>query len=637
VADVSAVGLELGGTWLRGCVVSEGGATGTCIRERTPDDPRALGPALASLWERCGALPTVGLASAPELDERGFVRRWPSSRWHEGADVCGALRGRGLSPVVMDDASAAAVAEHRAATADADAEGAGPPSSTVLLSVGTGVGGGAVLGGTPWLGARGAAMDVGHMPVPSAAGVRCACGRMGCLQAVVSGRRLQQEAAALGLAVEVLDELAMAGDRRAIELLAGAIPALTEAVVILDRVFAPDRVIVGGGVGAGRYLFDRLRAAAGAAGCAAPVVRARTGTWAGAVGAALEAARRAGIPPPATAPRIRPREAGSPDALFELTLSGRQGVALLLAIGSGLLDELRGDGLPLDAAADRAGLDRDAARIVLGLLGRLGHVGEAAGVVSLRPWLREALDGPWGQMARLQALMFLATPEGREWMAAARGAAFADTTAWTAIPGARSLYPEAMRRAGGEIALRTLRRLRPFPRGAVVLDAGGGTGTFGVPLLRSFEGVRWVPVDLPPMEAVANALADRENARDRCEFIAWDLRRGLPDRHRRCDAVILSQILHLLDPAARARLLAESVERLAPGGKIAVLDFFPDRRDGAPLAPWLMAMDWLRHGTMFHESAGQVAATLEAHGTAPASIWPMGTAGSTLIVASRRA
>jgi SAM-dependent methyltransferase len=323
--------------------------------------------------------------------------------------------------------------------------------------------------------------------------------------------------------------------------------------------------------------------------------------------------------------------------LFELMLCGRKSVALMLAVGAGLLDALQEGGGTVEALASRLGLHRDAVRITLGLLGRLGYVREGAGVLTLQPELREALAGPWGLMARLQAQLFLATPEGREWMDAARGKAFADTTAWTSLPGVLALYPEAMRRAGGELALRTLRRLRPLPGDSLVLDVGGGTGTFGGPLLRSFAGARWVVVDLPPLEAVATGLAEREGARDRCEFIACDVRHGLPADSRRFDVIILSQLLHLLDTEARARLLSQSVARLAPGGKLAIVDFFPDRSANAPLVPWLMAMDWLRHGTMFHESASELSARLEAEGATPLSTWPMGDAGSTLIVAERRA
>jgi glucokinase len=284
-----AIGLEIGGTWLRGCVLRDGGVVGERLRERIPEAPERLGEALASIWERCGALPVVGLASAPELDDQGRVRRWPSSPMYEGADPCGALRARAVSPLILDDVSAAASAEHLAW-----ASGQRAPSTTALLFVGTGVGGGVVLADQLWIGARGQAMDLGHMPVPSAAGMPCTCGRVGCLQAVVSGRRLERDAGAQGLAPGSLDELAVAGDSRAQELLDRMLAPLLEALVIIDRLLAPDRIILGGGVAEGRYLFGRLSAAALPAGCAAPVLRSRWGTWAGALGAALEAARRAG-------------------------------------------------------------------------------------------------------------------------------------------------------------------------------------------------------------------------------------------------------------------------------------------------------------------------------------------------------
>jgi SAM-dependent methyltransferase len=204
-------------------------------------------------------------------------------------------------------------------------------------------------------------------------------------------------------------------------------------------------------------------------------------------------------------------------------------------------------------------------------------------------------------------------------------------------PKALAVYPGAMRAAGAEIALRLLRLIRPFPDRGLVLDVGGGTGTFGAPLLRHFAGARWVVVDMPPLEPVATELAAREGARDRIEFVAFDVRRGLPDEARRYDLIILSQILHLIDAEARSRLIAHAVARLAPEGRIAVLDFFVDSSRDAPIVPWLMAMDWLRYGTMFHDRAGDVAARLIEEGTETPLVRPMGSTGTKLILAARQA
>lgn len=285
---MSVIGLELGGTWLRGCELGAGGVIGAKVREPIPQDPAQLGATLASLWERCGASPIVGLAAAPVLDERGRIARWPSSRRYEGADVCEGLRARGVSPIVIDDVSAAAVAEHLAATGEQCVS-----STTVLLSVGTGVGGGLVMADQLWLGVRGQAMDLGHMPVPSAAGAECTCGRSGCLQAAVSGRRLESAAAALGLHPGDLQQLASAGDARACAVLERLVEPMLEAIAIVDRICDPDRIVIGGGVAEG-WLASRLAASAAERGCAAPVALARWGTWAGALGAAVEAARRTG-------------------------------------------------------------------------------------------------------------------------------------------------------------------------------------------------------------------------------------------------------------------------------------------------------------------------------------------------------
>lgn len=325
-----------------------------------------------------------------------------------------------------------------------------------------------------------------------------------------------------------------------------------------------------------------------------------------------------------------------PESLFTTVLGARKSVALLLALGSGLLDAIHDEAVPSDVLAARLGLHPAAVSIVLGLLRRLGRVEPAASGHTLAAATRSALAGPSGPMLRLEARLFLAMPEGRAWLDALQGRAFADTTAWISDPDTLALYPEAMRRANAEFALRTLRWLRPMPERGLVLDVGGGTGTFGVPLLRHFRGLRWVVADLPGLEHVATALAEREHARERCEFVACDVRDGLPRETRRFVVVLLSQILHLIGPEPRARLVRDAVERLAPGGRLAVLDFFPDSSGDGPIEPWLMAMDWLRYGTMFHEGVEQIRALLEAAGTTPPVTRPLGS-GVTLVVAGRPA
>jgi 3-dehydroquinate dehydratase II len=279
---MQTLGLELGGTWIRGVLVASDGTLGDRVREATPDEPGRAGDVLYSIWEELGALPGIGLAAAPELDVDGVVRRWPSRRSYEGVAVTRRLAKAGVWPLVMDDASAGAAAEHiRATERDLTA------STSAYLAVGTGVGAGAVIADRLWLGARGTAMDVGHIWVPAANEVECACGRTGCLQAVASGRALASRAAELGMTAEGLAAAAEAGNAAAGALLSRLGQALGEGIRVIDRLIGPDRFILGGGVLSDAPVIASVVGAAREIGVEAPILPGQLGTWAGAIGAAV--------------------------------------------------------------------------------------------------------------------------------------------------------------------------------------------------------------------------------------------------------------------------------------------------------------------------------------------------------------
>lgn len=285
---MSATGLELGGTWVRGVSLRPDGSLGECVREPTPDSPHEAAKLLYSLWQHLEGSDLVGLAAAPELDGTGKVRRWPNRPEYVEADLLAAFAQRGVSPLLLDDASAASVAEHLSAT-----EGEALPSSTAYVSVGTGVGAGIVLRDTLWVGATGKAMDLGHVYVPAAAEMACACGGRGCLQAVASGRRLESLAREARLGLEDLP--AAAGAPNVAKALASMTEALAQGVLIIERLIEPDQIILGGTVVEDGTLFESVAEAARRLGCVIPINRSRWGTWSGALGAAVEVFRRTGL------------------------------------------------------------------------------------------------------------------------------------------------------------------------------------------------------------------------------------------------------------------------------------------------------------------------------------------------------
>ena len=177
----------------------------------------------------------------------------------------------GLPVCVDNDATAAIVGEHRRGAARGCED-------AVLLTLGTGVGGGLLLGGRVYRGSIGAGAELGHMVV-DIDGPQCfdECPGRGCLEALVSGRALARDGTAaarrspgsalgraLGQGEEVTGALvhaaACAGDSEAAAVLRLAGERLGAGVTSLVNAFNPEVVIVGGGVmGAGELLLEPAR------------------------------------------------------------------------------------------------------------------------------------------------------------------------------------------------------------------------------------------------------------------------------------------------------------------------------------------------------------------------------------------
>jgi glucokinase len=183
------------------------------------------------------------------------------------------MRERLGIPVFIDnDANCAALAEHRFGAA----RGA---ENAILLTVGTGIGGGLIINRQVYRGSTGAAAELGHVVVDES-GPPCqgTCPNNGCVETMASGTALAREGTAAagrhpesslarelqgggGISGRVVTEAAQAGDAVALEVVAEAGKHLGVAIASLVNVFDPDVVVVGGGVtgGAGELLVEPAR------------------------------------------------------------------------------------------------------------------------------------------------------------------------------------------------------------------------------------------------------------------------------------------------------------------------------------------------------------------------------------------
>jgi len=217
----------------------------------------------------------------------------------------------GVPVIAENDANAAAWAEGRLGAASG-------AKNYIMLTVGTGVGGGIVINGELYRGANGFAGEFGHMPIsPWGDGTgereRCSCGQFGCLEALASGSNLGRMARRKGgrfgdsavvrlaggdleaITGAMVGEAALAGDKFALDLLVELGTFLALGLAGLAHAFDPELIVVGGGVaevgepflGPARRELQRLFAGTVAP---PPLFQAKLGNNAGAIGAALLAA-----------------------------------------------------------------------------------------------------------------------------------------------------------------------------------------------------------------------------------------------------------------------------------------------------------------------------------------------------------
>ena len=191
-------GIDLGGTKIQTVVVEDDGTLRGEARQPTPtsggpaDVARAMEDALREAAAAAGAKPEdltgVGVGSPGDADEAtGVVSGARNLPGWEGSFPLGETLSKALGTEVKvgNDVQVAVEGEFE--------HGAGRQHGSLLgVWWGTGVGGGIVLDGKPWLG-RGAAGEIGHMVVKRN-GARCPCGRRGCMEAYAGRAAMEARA-----------------------------------------------------------------------------------------------------------------------------------------------------------------------------------------------------------------------------------------------------------------------------------------------------------------------------------------------------------------------------------------------------------------------------------------------------------
>jgi glucokinase len=306
------IGVDLGGSHVLATTVDEKGV----IKKRSEIDIQdhafeavvaTVVTAIKDVTAQSKEAPrTIGLGSPGNVDPvSGTIRYSPNFGWHD-APLGLRLREAFDVPVfVANDARCATLGEH------AFGIGAGT-ENFVLLTLGTGIGGGIVAGGNLLIGNASGAGEFGHHQIRRLDGFVCGCGKIGCFEAQASGTGLLRHALALApsfprstlvggkpdkLSAKAVRKAAEAGDGHALAAWERFIADLACGLANVIAFVNPEMIALGGGISsAGDFMLDAVRPIVEELTTMVPrgttkIVQAALGNDAGAIGAATMAER----------------------------------------------------------------------------------------------------------------------------------------------------------------------------------------------------------------------------------------------------------------------------------------------------------------------------------------------------------
>ena len=271
------IGVDIGGTKVAAGVVDAEGNVLARTRHRTPShQPHAVEDVIADCVEelrRDHEVGAVGVGAAGFIDcVSGTVLVAPNLAWRNEPLRDAVAARTGLPVVVDNDANAAAWAEYRFGAGRGERH-------LVVVTVGTGIGGGMVLDGQLYRGRNGIAAEFGHMQL-SQSGRRCGCGQHGCWEQYCSGRALLHEAREIadvqpgygrrllelgggrpeGIEAPEVTAAAQEGDPAALDCFEEVGTWLGHGLAALAAMLDPGMFVIGGGVAdAGELLLAPAR------------------------------------------------------------------------------------------------------------------------------------------------------------------------------------------------------------------------------------------------------------------------------------------------------------------------------------------------------------------------------------------
>jgi len=297
--DEALWGIDLGGTKIEGAVLRSVEDAAPLCRLRLPteaaqgyehilDQIRLL---VSLMKKETGLSPErIGMGTPGILDPRMQVMKNSNTTALIGRPLKKDLEERmGCGMTLANDANCFALAETRYGSIPEQCPGAKVVFGIIM---GTGVGGGIVVNGNVWNGIHGIAGEWGHN-VLIENGEPCYCGKMGCVETVISGPATEKFYASLAgrqLPLATIAGNAAKGDLIAVQTIDRLCYYFGKAVSVVVNILDPDVIVIGGGVGNIGALYSRgvesLQAHIFSNMLATPVLRPKLGDSAGVIGAA---------------------------------------------------------------------------------------------------------------------------------------------------------------------------------------------------------------------------------------------------------------------------------------------------------------------------------------------------------------
>ena len=311
VSKVEAIGVDLGGTKMLLGVLDADAKVAWESREASTgqSEDELVELVVREVEEARSARPgieVIGMGIPATIDHDRGIAISAVNLPIEDLPIRDLVRERtGLETFLDNDANVAALAEHLYGAARS-------AENAVMLTIGTGIGGGLILGGEIYRGSTGAGAELGHMAIQmDGPGCQGNCPNRGCVETLASGTALGREGraaaesepgSALGRLLaegeevdgKAVTEAAQAGDETAIGVVALIGSRLGVALASFANIFEPEVIVIGGGViAAGELLLEPARAEMAARVLppmrSIPVVAAQLGQDAGMIGAAAMA------------------------------------------------------------------------------------------------------------------------------------------------------------------------------------------------------------------------------------------------------------------------------------------------------------------------------------------------------------